>query len=103
MKIVNFISSWAASRAPILACLLSSSLLFRRRSFSALFCSPRPSLLPPRMWWLSESVTASREARSGHRPKRTYALCFSHRGERASVCSAAPVMREVRRVMCVEY
>ena len=45
MKIVNFISSWAASRAPILACLLSSSLLFRRRSFSALFCSPRPSLL----------------------------------------------------------
>ena len=40
-----------APGAPCLTCLLSSSLLFRRCSFSALFCSPRPALLPPRIWW----------------------------------------------------
>ena len=35
----------AVHPGPLFYCLLASSLLFRRRPFSALFCSPRPSLL----------------------------------------------------------
>ena len=35
----------AVRPGPLFYCLLASSLLFRRRPFSALFCSPRPSLL----------------------------------------------------------